>query len=75
MIAYVLFASTTGLQMTVGGRWRQQLGRVLATASVNGGRSPELATVGRALSGPVAYWWTAVGTVMIVFDMIAKPFS
>jgi uncharacterized membrane protein len=75
LIAYVLFISVMGLQMSIGMRWRAALARTLAAATPGVDHSPALADVGRALAGRLVYGWTALATVLIVFDMIVKPLS
>jgi hypothetical protein len=74
LIAYALFLTTMGIQMSVGARWRRRLGAILATVGPVA-VSPALAEVGSAAAGRLAYWYTAAATALIIFDMVAKPFS
>jgi hypothetical protein len=74
VIAYALFASTMAIQMGIGARWRRRLGATLAAVGPVA-VSAELAEVGTEAAGRIAYWYTAAATVLIIFDMVAKPFS
>jgi hypothetical protein len=75
LVAYVLFVFIVALQATVGSRWRASLWRSLAAVPDGVATSPEVAVVAGAAIGKVLYWITAGGTAIIVFDMVAKPFS
>jgi hypothetical protein len=75
VVAYVLFIGMMGMHATVGSRWRAALGRSLAAVPAGVASSPEVAGVASAAVGQVLYWVTAGATLLIVFDMVAKPFS
>jgi len=75
VLAYVLFAGIMVLQLTVGSRWRTALSGTLSAVPVGVTTSPALAEVASARVGQLVYWATVAGTVVIVFDMVAKPFS
>jgi hypothetical protein len=74
-IAYALFVGMMAMHATVGSRWRMSLGRTLASVPAGAAISPEVATVASATVGKVLYWVTALATVIIIYDMVAKPFS
>ncbi len=75
LAAYVLFGLMMAMHGTVGRRWRTTLGRTLAAVPAGAATSPDVASVASATAGKVIYWVTAAVTVIIVFDMVAKPFS
>jgi hypothetical protein len=75
VVAYTVFVGMMAMHATVGSRWRASLGRTLASVPAGAAISPDVATVAAATVGKVVYWVTAVATVTIVFDMVAKPFS
>ncbi len=75
LVAYVLFVGMMAMHGTVGRRWRTTLARTLAAVPAGAATSPDIAIVGSATAGKVVYWVTAAVTVIIVFDMVAKPFS
>jgi hypothetical protein len=75
VVAYVLFIGVMGMHATFGNRWRAALGRAAAAVPAGTATSPDLATIASATTGKVVYWTTVIVTVVIVYDMVAKPFS